>query len=120
MCVVICSVNLSIIVQAINVDISSSVRLAGLTHGSTLVSLARPLISRPHTVQWNFIETTFNILALDMIQVRDGRNYFLNFAKLTQFLARVQPLFQTASKHLDSLEYIKSMTDAYIHIKLCL
>ena len=52
-------------------------------------------------------------LALDVIQVLDSRNYFFNLAKANT----VPCIFtathsQTASRLLDSLAYIESITDA--------
>ena len=56
-----------------------------------------------------------NILALDVIQVLDCRNLFSIVLRETQFLACVllPSLFWTASRWLDSLVYIESITDAY-------
>ena len=65
---------------------------------------------------WSLIQTNYSIhktLALDVIQVLDSRNYSILLRK-TLLLASMQPLplFRTASRGLDSLAYIGSISEA--------
>ena len=59
-----------------------------------------------------------NTLTLYVIQVLDGRNYFQSckskHSSLHLCICSLS-LFWTASRHLDSLAYIESITDAFVN-----